>query len=235
MSLIANFFYRQFVYEPPVPTASFKGKTVIITGSSSGLGLEASRWVVRLGASQVILACRNVVKAKAAAADIQATTSCSPDILQVWHLDLSSYASIEAFSEKVKAELPRLDVILANAGLALKRFHMTEDNEETITTNVVSMALLGFLLHPKLRETAIRYNTQTHFTVTASELYEFATFKESKVPAGQIFATLNDESKSSMSDRYNVSKLLAIFVIKQMASLSPVDSSGVIVNCVAPR
>ena len=234
MSFFAAFIYRQFIYEPPVPTASFKDKIAIVTGASSGLGLEACRWMVRLGASQVILACRNVEKAKAAANDIQATTLCSSDTLQVWHLDMSSYTSVQAFSDRVKGELPRLDVIMANAGLGTQKFRMTEDNEETITTNVVSMSLLAFLLHPKLRETAAKWNTQTYFTVTASELYEVAKFKERKAPANQLFATLNDKSKAKMFDRYNVSKLLAIFIVKQIAVLSPISSSGVIVNCVAP-
>jgi len=234
MSFFAAFIYRQFIYEPPVPTASFKGKTVIVTGSNVGLGLEACRWMVRLGASLVILACRNVEKGKAAAEDIQATTLCSPDILQVWHLDMSSYASVQAFSDRVKAELPRLDVLIANAGIGTMTFRMTEDNEETITTNVVSLSLLAFLLHPKLRETAVQYNTQTHITVTASELYEVAKFKEREAPDGQLFATLNDKTKAHMSDRYNVSKLLEIFVVRQMAALSPLSSSNVIVNCVAP-
>ena len=234
MSFLAAFIYRQFIYEPPVPTASFKGKTAIVTGASSGLGLEACRWMVRLGASQVILACRNVDKAKHAAKDIQATTSCASDTLKVWHLDLSSYASVQAFSEKVKVELPRVDVVIANAGLGTQRFRMTEDNEETITTNVVSMSLLAFLLHPKLHETAAKYDTQTHLTVTGSELYEVAKFKEREAPAGQLFATLNDKSKANMFDRYNVSKLLAMFTVKQIAVLSPISSSGVIVNCVAP-
>ena len=234
MSFFAAFICRQFLYEPPVPTASFKGKTIIVTGASSGLGLEACRWMVRLGASQVILACRNVDKANAAAEDIQATTLCSSDTLQVWHIDMSSYASVQAFSERVKAELPRLDVLIANAGLGTQKFRMTEDNEETITTNVVSMSLLAFLLHSKLRETAAKYNTQTNLTVTASELYEVAKLKERHVPAGQLFATLNDESRANMSDRYNVSKLLAIFIVKQIAVLSPISSSRVIVNCVAP-
>lgn len=234
MSFLAAFIYRQFLSEPPVPTASFKGKTIIITGASSGLGLEACRWIVRLGASQIILACRNVEKAEAAAKDVQATTSCSSDTLRVWHLDMSSYASIQAFSNRVEAELPRVDVLIANAGLGTQTFRMTEDNEETITTNVVSMTLLALLLHPKLRETATKYNTQTHITVTGSELYQVAKFKERESPAGQLFTTLNDKNTARMSDRYNVSKLLAIFVVKQIAVLSPVDSSGVIVNCVAP-
>ena len=110
---------------------------------------------------------------------------------------------------------------------------MTADNEESITTNVVSMSLLAFLVLPKLRGTAMKYNTQTHFTVTGSELYEVAKFKESQVPLGQIFATLGNESKANMVDRYNVSKLLAMFVVREIAAKSPL-SSGVIVNCVAP-
>lgn len=234
MSFLAAFIYRQFLSQPPVPTASFEGKTAIVTGASSGLGLEACRSMIRLGASQVILACRNVEKAEAAVKDIQATTSCLSATLQVWRLDMSSYASVQAFSERVKADLPRVDAIIANAGLGTRKFRVTEDNEETITTNVVSMSLLGFLLHPKLRETAMKFKTQTHFTVTASELYEVAKFKEREAPTGQLFETLNDKSKANMSDRYNVSKLLAIFVVKQMAVLSPISSSRVIVNCVAP-
>jgi NAD(P)-dependent dehydrogenase (short-subunit alcohol dehydrogenase family) len=157
MVFIADFFYRQFIYEPPVPTASFKGKIVIVRGASSGLGLEACRWIARLGASQVILACRNVEKGKAAVKNIQATTLCSSDTLQVWQLDMSSYASVRAFSEKVKKELPRIDVVIANAGVQTRDFRTTEDNEETITTNVVSTSLLALLLHPKLRETATKY------------------------------------------------------------------------------
>ena len=234
MSFLAAFIHRQFIYEPAVPTASFKGQTAIVTGSNVGLGLEACRWLVRLGASRVILACRNLEKGKAAAKDIQATTSCSPKTLEVWHLDMSSYASVQAFADRAKTELPRLDVLIGNAGIGTRTFRMTEDNEETITTNVVSLFLLGFLLHPKLRETATEFKTQTYFTVTASELYQVAKFKEMKAPTGQLFATLNDRAKANMGDRYNVSKLMEIFMIKQMADMSPLSSSNVIVNCVAP-
>ena len=190
--------------------------------------------MIRLGASKVIIACRNIEKGKTAAKDLEATTSCPSDTAQVWELDLSSFSSVQAFSKRVAAELPRVDAVLANAGIGTRTFRMTEDNEETITTNVVSMSLLAFLIHPKLRETASKYNTQTHFTITGSELYEVATFKESKVPDGQIFATLNNQSTANMSDRYNVSKLLDLYVLREFAVLYPVSSSGVIVNCIAP-
>lgn len=68
MVLLFDFIDRQFIHNNlPIPTASFKDKTVIITGSNTGLGLEATRLVVNLGASKVIMACRNMEKGQAAA------------------------------------------------------------------------------------------------------------------------------------------------------------------------
>ena len=230
MSFLASFIHRQFMYTPPVPTASFKGKTVVVTGSNVGLGKEACRWMARLGASQIIMACRNIEKGKAAAEEID----CPSGVLHVWHLDMSSYASVQAFADRVNAELPRLDVLISNAGLRANNFRMTEDNEETITTNVVSLFLHAFLLLPKLHETAIKYNKQTYLTVTASELYQMSRFKEREAPAGQLFATLNDEKTANMGDRYNVSKLMEMFVVKQMAVLYPLSSGKVVMNTVAP-
>ncbi|KAK9351233.1 short-chain dehydrogenase [Lipomyces doorenjongii] len=235
MPLIVDFIDRQFIHNnPPAPTASFKGRIAIVTGSNVGLGREAARMMVRLGASQVIIACRNVEKGKLAAKDIQSTTGCSPDTVKVWQLDMGSYNSVIAFADRVRTELRRLDALAANAGIGTLKFKLTEDNEETITTNVVSMSLLACLVYPKLRATALEFNTYTHFTVTGSELFEFAKFRERKAPAGKIFTTLADESKSHMSDRYDTSKLLAMMVVKQLAAMAPIDSNKVIVNCVAP-
>lgn len=234
MPFILSFLHRQFFGKLPVPTASFQGKTVIVTGSNVGLGLETSRWIVRLGASRVILACRNTSKGLAAAKDIRATTGCSSDTLDVWQLDMGSYASVQAFASRVKTELPRLDVLIANAGINSQTFQLIEDNEAMVTINFVSLFLLGFLLYPKLRETAAQYKTQTHFTITSSDLHETAKFDESKAPRGQIFAALNDESTFSGVDRYPTSKLLEILIVKEMASLSPLDSHNVIINCVSP-
>jgi NAD(P)-dependent dehydrogenase (short-subunit alcohol dehydrogenase family) len=236
MSFFAAFIRRQFISWPPLPAAdvSFKGKTAIITGSSGGLGAEAARWLVKLGAAKVIIAVRNTNKAGAIIKDIIATTSCPPSTLEAWALDMSSYESVQAFAERAK-KLPRLDALLSNAGVAIRfNFNKTELDEETITTNVVSMALLSFLLHPKLKETAVRFNTQTHLTITGSELYEVAEFKERNVPTGQIFTTLATKEKSKLTDRYNVSKLLDLFVLRDMAAISPASSSGVIINVVAP-
>lgn len=233
--LLLDFIDRQFIHNnPPDPTISFKDKTVIVTGANVGLGKEACRKAVQLGASLVVLAGRNVDKGNAAAKDIQASTSCSPSTLQVWPLDLASYASVITFGDRVRNDLTRLDVLISNAGRGTQKFNVTEGNEESLTTNVVCLFLHAFLLLPKLHQTAVKYNTKSHFTVTASELYEVAKFKESKAPAGQLFATLNDETTANMGDRYNVTKLIEVLVVKQMAELYPVRSGKVVMNCVAP-
>lgn len=236
MVLLFDFINRQFLTEPPVPTASFEGRVVIVTGANVGLGKEACRSIVQRGASKVIMACRNVEKGKAAAAEIESTsTSSSKNVLEVWELDLSSYASVRAFAERALTQLPRLDALISNAGLGATKFRKTEDDEELVTTNVVSLFLHAFLLFPKLQETAKKYNTFTHFTVTSSELYEVAVFKERNSPSGQLFAALNDPEKSDMRDRYRVTKLIEIFVIKQVARMQPLGAKeGVIVNCIAP-
>ena len=234
-TVIAGLLHRQFFSEPPVPATSFKGKTVIVTGGNSGLGLEASRWFVRLGAQKVILACRNVTKGEGAAKDIQASESCPKEALEVWQLDMNSHASVKAFANKVNSDVSRLDAFVANAGVMCPEFRLVEGNEETINCNVIATILLGFLVQPKLRETAKHHNTYCHFTIVGSDLYAVASFKESKCQSGTpIFTVLNEEKRSNMGDRYNVSKLLTLLMTRQMAEMLPLQKNNVIIDSVGP-
>lgn len=73
-----KFWYTQHFTRPQLPTdRNFKGRTVIITGANVGLGFEAARHIVQMGASKVILAVRSVDKGEAAIADIEASTKTS--------------------------------------------------------------------------------------------------------------------------------------------------------------
>lgn len=233
MVFIFEWLHSQLMVTPPKPSASFAGKTIIVTGSNTGLGKEACRWIVQLGASKIIIACRNIEKGKAAAKDIQSTTSCSANVLEVWELDLSSYPSVKAFADRAKSELARLDALLLNAGVTVRTFRIFNGNEETINTNVISCALLAFLLYPKLRETATRFNTQPHLSVTVSEMHELAKFKERNAPPGQLFAALAEEKNFNANDRYMTSKLLEILFVKQMAVVCPLKNN-VIINAINP-
>ena len=122
---LTKVMYTQLTSTPRIPTKSFDGKTVIVTGSNVGLGLEACRWMVKLGVSRVIMAVRNIDKGNAAAEDIRVSTACRPEVLEVWQLDLSSYESVVKFAEKAKNELSRLDAVLGNAGIGTATFRTT--------------------------------------------------------------------------------------------------------------
>ena len=151
------FLRSQLFFHPPYPTKKYTDQTIIVTGSNAGLGLEASRHFVRLDAAKVILAVRNLEKGEAAKQSIEASTGRT-GVVQVWQLDLASYESVKDFAKRAQG-LERLDVLVENAGIVTFNFSMMEDNESSITTNVVSPILHSLLLLPKLRETGAKYNT----------------------------------------------------------------------------
>src|SRR5438045_5791845 len=97
MPFITTFLYSQFFVTPPVPDHDFNGQTVVVTGSNTGLGLEAARHFVRLNAAKVILAVRSVEKGEAAKRDILQTTRRTVDCIEVWPLDLARYDSVKQF------------------------------------------------------------------------------------------------------------------------------------------
>lgn len=195
-----SFFHSQLFVTPSYPTTSFAGQTVVVTGSNTGLGLEAVRHIVRLGAEKVIIAIRNASKGEAAKKSIEDSTQRS-GVVEVWPLDLSSYESVKQFAKQAQT-LPRLDVLLENAGVQQKNFTTTEQDETTITTNVTSTFLLALLMLPKLRETAQRFNTLPKLTIVASDVHFLAKFKERK--AKKIFDALNNEKTANMPDRYGI-------------------------------
>lgn len=205
---IAAFFYQQFFVTPKVdPKLSFAGQTVIVTGSNVGLGFSTAEQIAQRGVSKLILAVRSVSKGEEAATKIHASlaksqdptrTTSAPGIdIEVWPLDLGSYQSVKDFAARAK-KLDRLDVLLENAGVQKSKFELKEEDEETITVNVVSTALLAFMLLPKLRETAERFGVLPHLVVVSSETAFFAKFEERK--AESIFDKLADP-RSDMSQR----------------------------------
>ena len=231
-----KFFYDQLFLTLPTPTGSYAGQTVIVTGSNIGLGKEAARHYARLGASTVILAVRSLEKGHEAKTDIESSTGTKPGVVQVWELDMASYASVKAFAKRVADELPRVDIVIENAGKAAGNFELAEGNESTITVNVVSTFLLAALLLPKLRRVADEYGIRPTLTIVTSEVHAWAAFKEREAPEGKIFDLLSDEGSwdRNKPDRYPVSKLLEILAIKALADRNGDATSAVTLNCVNP-
>ncbi len=122
------------------------GRTICITGANSGLGLEAARNLVGAGA-HVIMACRNVEKAEAAAQSLRSGKGS----VEVRQLDLASLASIRQFSEQLLADGIELDGLMNNAGLMALDQSRTEDGFETqIGVNHLGHFALTGLLLPSL-------------------------------------------------------------------------------------
>ena len=123
------------------------GRSAVITGASSGLGLETARALASRGAN-VILACRDLAKGEAAANLIAASIAADRSRLRVVQLDLASLASIHGAAEQIRADCPRLDLLINNAGVMAIPFSRSNDGFElTFATNHLGhFALTGFLL-----------------------------------------------------------------------------------------
>ena len=197
LSFVAEFIYEQLFLSLPYPQTSFSGQKIIVTGSNVGLGFEAALHFTRLSAAKVVLAVRNLEKGEAAKKAIEESTKRT-GVVEVWQLDLSSYESVKQFVKRAEG-LDRLDAIVENAGIATEKYQVFEDNESTITINVVSTFLLALMILPKLRETARKFNVTPRLSIVSSEVHGFTSFPEKS--SADIFKTLNDKETANMPDR----------------------------------
>ena len=136
------------------------GRTIVVTGANSGLGLEAARAFAGRGA-HVVLACRSSEKAEAARQGI--TTSLPRASLEVMPLDLASLSSVRVFGATFTGRHDRLDVLCNNAGvMALPRRETADGFEMQLGTNHLGhFALTGLLLPLLLRTPGSRVVTQS--------------------------------------------------------------------------
>lgn len=214
MPFITTFLYSQFFVTPPPPRASFQGKTVIITGSNTGLGFEAALHIARLDAEKVILAVRTISKGEEARRHILRSIGCKADSIEVWDLDMSRSASVKAFAQRAQG-LKRLDVLIANAGISPTEFELSPDrNEMAAQVNIISTFLLCFLLLPQLQQTSQEHAVETHLEVVSSELYQIA----SKPEGAHLFERLNDPNKFGAGSQYSTTKLIEVLVCRELAA-----------------
>ncbi len=125
------------------------GRVALVTGANSGIGLEAALGLAAAGA-KVLLACRNQEKAADAVDHIRAEVADAD--LTVVPLDLSEQASVHEAAAAVRADHPRLDLLLANAGvMAIPRKVTSDGFEMQLATNHLGhYALVGLLLDTML-------------------------------------------------------------------------------------
>lgn len=129
-----------------------QGRTVLITGANSGIGLETARGLARLGA-RVVLAVRDVAKGEAAAEDIRRDVPGAR--LEIARLDLADLDDVRRFARAFDASHARLDVLVNNAGFHTARLmHTRQGFESTFGVNHLGPMLLTNELLPLLKRSA---------------------------------------------------------------------------------
>ncbi len=133
-------------------TPALLGKTAVVTGASSGIGLHTAVGLARLGAS-VALVARDRTKGDAALAEVRAASAGGTASLFL--ADLGSRAEVRRLAGELLSAVPRLDVLVNNAGAINAARKLSADGYElTFAVNHLAPFLLTSLLLPRLRASA---------------------------------------------------------------------------------
>ena len=126
------------------------GRTVLVTGSTGGIGLETARQLAEMGA-RVVLGVRDTARG----AEVASRIASDGGVAEVLSLDLASFRSVRDAAAQFGTSHAALDVLVNNAGVAVRRRQMSVDGHElTWQTNFLGGYLLTRLLLPALRRGA---------------------------------------------------------------------------------
>jgi NAD(P)-dependent dehydrogenase (short-subunit alcohol dehydrogenase family) len=127
---MANVFGATSTTEDVLSGISLRGKRVLVTGVSAGLGVETARSLAAHGA-KVVGAARDLEKAKAATAIVQKDAAANGGSLELIELDLANLKSVRACADGLLEKGEPFDVVIANAGVMATPFGHTADGFET--------------------------------------------------------------------------------------------------------
>jgi NAD(P)-dependent dehydrogenase (short-subunit alcohol dehydrogenase family) len=152
VSTMTNIFGATSTTEDVLSGIDLRGKRILVTGVSAGLGVETARSLAAHGA-QVIGAARDLAKAENATAQVRKVATAGGGSFELVELDLASLKNVRACAAGLLAEGESLDVIIANAGVMATPFGHTADGFETqFGTNHLGHFVLVNRIAPLLRE-----------------------------------------------------------------------------------
>jgi NAD(P)-dependent dehydrogenase (short-subunit alcohol dehydrogenase family) len=192
------------------------GKVCVVTGASSGIGLETAVALARAGA-HVAAVCRLPEKGERAVTEIR-RRSRSPNVV-LFVADLSSQRAVRALAAQLLAAFPRLDVLVNNAGVIMGDRVLTEDGLET--TFAVNH-LAGFLL-VRLLESKLRASAPSRIVNVASRAHHSGTLRFDDLMGARAYDGWKAYAQSKLANvafTYELARRLA--------------RSGVTANCLHP-
>jgi retinol dehydrogenase 12 len=192
------------------------GRVCIVTGATHGIGLATARELAGRGAT-VLVHGRDLARAGAVAAQIR-RDSGNPEVRAV-QADFAELAQVRRLARELAAGLPRLDVLINNAGLmSAARSHSADGYELTFAVNHLAPFLLTNLLLDKLRASA-----PARVIVVSSEAHRRGALD---------FGDLMNTAGSGAMATYARSKLANVLFARELAAR--LAGSGITVNCLHP-
>lgn len=201
-------------------------RTVIITGANSGLGLETAKKIANASKEyRVILACRNIVKAKKAREEI-ISESGNENIITM-ELNTASLESVRRFvAEYNKFNFGSVYALLCNAGISGTNSGLTEDGFDIVfETNHLGHFLLTNLLLPYMEEDGLIFSTSSDMHDSPMEKMEWKGTDALAYPLASI---------AEKSIRYSYSKLCNLYFVYELADQLKQKRSDIKVNAFNP-
>jgi NAD(P)-dependent dehydrogenase (short-subunit alcohol dehydrogenase family) len=166
------------VSAPPAREVTMQGKVCLVTGATSGIGEITARELARLGAHVAIVG-RSAEKCATTVAQIKAATGATA--VDSFTADLSARSELHRLAQQLQERLPRLDVVVNNAGAMFWHRTVGADGiEKTLALNHFSYFVLTSLLLPLLRQSApariVNVASDAHKGVTIN--FDDIEFKE---------------------------------------------------------
>ncbi|CAM4271910.1 SDR family oxidoreductase [Zobellia nedashkovskayae] len=182
---------------------SLKGKTFVITGTTSGTGYEAAKILLKKGATVVMLN-RNLKKATVTIATLKQELGNAIPITNI-EMDLASLTSVKKAAEEVLKTVTQIDALLCNAAIAqVPKQTFTEDGfESQLGVNHYGNFLLQALLYPRIEESKGRI-------VTVGSMGYTMGIKTIK------FDDMNWDKNYGPNDVYSQSKLAQIMTVYEL-------------------
>ncbi|XP_074333758.1 short-chain dehydrogenase TIC 32, chloroplastic-like [Apium graveolens] len=202
------------------------GLTAIVTGASSGIGIETAR-VLALRGVHVVMAVRNTNTGKKVKDEIlKEIPNAKIDVME---LDLSSLESVKKFASDYTSSALPLNLLINNAGVMATPFLLSKDQIELqFATNHLGHFLLTNILLDTMKRTARESHKEGRIVNVSSEAHRFA-YSE-----GIRFDKINDESSYGQLSAYGQSKLSNILHANELATRLKEEGVEITANSLHP-
>jgi len=198
-------------------------QVAIITGGSSGIGLDAAKKLVSQGI-YCIIASRNIENVNAAVQGIK--TETGRDNVEGMRIDLADLESVRSFVSDFNDKNLPLHILVNNAGIQNRTKVVTKDGiEATFASNHIGHFLLTHLLLDKLKQ-----NAPSRIVVVASTMHDYTKGKGGKEIKLEEYNF--DTAPYDGVSAYRFSKLANIEFTYALSRR--LEGTGVVVNCMCP-